>query len=106
MLAYGRYATEAVHGRRYEEFDSNPVLCAAIERFLEIIGEAASRVSDTTQQQIPDVPWHAIVGMRNRLIHGYGDVDRLIVWKTVTENLPSFARQVEAFLDAQQEARD
>lgn len=56
-------------------------------RAIEVIGEAASRVSDETRAANPAIPWSAIVGMRNRLVHGYFDIDTEIVWKTATEEL-------------------
>jgi uncharacterized protein with HEPN domain len=56
---------------------------------MEIIGEAASRISAETRAANPAVPWASIVAMRNRLIHACFDIDRNIVWKTVTEELPS-----------------
>jgi len=55
---------------------------------IEIIGEAANRVSKTGQKQLSQVPWPQIIGMRNRLIRGYDVVDLDLVWQTVTEELP------------------
>lgn len=56
------------------------MLALAVVRLLEIIGEAASRVPVEERARRPNVPWAAIVGLRNRLIHGYDDVDHDIVW--------------------------
>ena len=55
---------------------------------MEIIGEAASRISAETRAANPAVPWASIVAMRNRLIHACFDIDRNIVWKTVAEEIP------------------
>lgn len=60
----------------------------AIVRSVEIIGEAASKISDEIQNTYPEIPWKQIVGMRNRLIHVYFDIDYRMVWQTVKENLP------------------
>lgn len=60
------------------------MLLFAVVRAIEVIGEAASRVSDETRAANPAIPWSAIVGMRNRLVHGYFDIDTEIVWKTAT----------------------
>lgn len=59
-----------------------------IIRLLELIGEAASRVSPETQVQHPEIDWIGIIGMRNRVIHGYFDIDLNIVWDTITHNIP------------------
>ena len=55
------------------------MLLFAIIRAIEVVGEAASKVTNETKDSAPDVPWMAIVGMRNRLIHGYFDVDSDVV---------------------------
>lgn len=98
MLEYAQKARAAADKRRFEDLERDPVLRAALERFLEIVGEAAAKVSEATRRQMPDVPWREMVGMRNRLIHGYGDVDQRVVWRTVTEDLPSLTRQLEEAL--------
>jgi len=69
-------------------------------RLLEVVGEAAARVSPATQSRIPDVPWPQIVGMRNRLIHGYDDVDFAILWEIVAVDLLKLVPAVEQHLDA------
>ena len=61
----------------------------AVVRNLEIIGEAATKVSSGTRDRSPEIPWPAIVTMRHRLIHGYFDVDPDIVWRTATEEVPA-----------------
>ena len=60
----------------------------AVIRRLEIIGEAGRRVSDGTRALYPQVPWHAIIGMRNVIIHQYDAVDLTIVWDAVQTDLP------------------
>ena len=67
-------------------------------RCVEMIGEAAARVSDATYSSTPNIPWAAIVGMRNRLIHAYFDIDVDIVWKTVTVELPALKVQLQMLL--------
>lgn len=66
----------------------------AVIRCIEIIGEAAVRVSDTTRATAPDIPWGAMVGMRNRLVHAYFDVDTKIVWKTINSELPALRNRL------------
>jgi uncharacterized protein with HEPN domain len=92
-------STEAIlsfaKGKRRTSLDKNRLLLSAILREFEIIGEAANRVSEKTKKQFPLIPWKELVGMRNRLIHAYFNVDHDIVWKTVREYLPSFQKQLE-----------
>lgn len=70
----------------------------AVIRCVEIIGEAASKVSEKTRSSAPDIPWAAIVGMRNRLVHAYFDVDTDVVWKTVTAELPALKTRLKTLL--------
>ena len=60
----------------------------SVIRRLEVIGEAAGRISTQFREQHPEIPWHDMIGMRNRMIHGYDDVDIEIVWNTVQRRLP------------------
>jgi uncharacterized protein with HEPN domain len=72
-------------GRQRSDLDDDRMLLFAVVRAIEVIGEAASKVSEEFRAISPGVPWKAIVGMRNRLIHGYFDIDTEIVWKTVNQ---------------------
>lgn len=72
-----------------EQFAANRVLQLAITRLLEIIGEAANRVTESTRTANPDVPWRQIIAMRNRLIHGYDVIDQNILWHTLVVDLPT-----------------
>ena len=63
-----------------------------------IIGEAAGRLDDTFQKDNPDIPWSAIIGMRNRLVHGYDSVDWTRVWKTLRDDLPPLLEQLKTLL--------
>jgi uncharacterized protein with HEPN domain len=71
-----------------------------VARVVEIIGEAASRVSAEARAAAPSVPWSAIIGMRNRLVHAYVDVDHDILWKTATEELPHLLAVLRPLLSA------
>lgn len=64
------------------------------------MGEAASRLSEEFRTHHPELPWKAIVAMRNRLVHAYFDIDRDIVWNTVVVDLPPLVAVVETILDA------
>ena len=82
-------------GRSRSDLDGDEMLLFAVVRAIEIMGEAAGRITDDTRSRAPDVPWNAIVSMRNRLIHGYFDIDTEIVWKTVTTELPVLLQQLQ-----------
>jgi uncharacterized protein with HEPN domain len=86
---------EACRRRRREDLDTDAVLAAALERFIEVVGEAASRVSPTTRERLSGIPWTEIVGMRNRLIHGYASVDHDVVWTVVSRDLPALVSTLE-----------
>ena len=60
----------------------------ALVKEIEIVGEAAARVSEATREHLTDIPWDELIGMRNRLVHAYFDVNLDIVWQTVQEDLP------------------
>jgi uncharacterized protein with HEPN domain len=76
------------------------MLWSAPCRELEIVGEAARHVGETTRAGIPELPWRAMSGMRNRLFHAYFQLDPDIVWKTATEALPRAAEAIRAPVDA------
>ncbi len=96
MVHYARMAVKAVAGRARHDLDGDPVLAAALERFIEVIGEAASRVSGEARSRLPGVPWLEIIGMRNRLVHGYASVDHNILWDVVSSDLPALLRILES----------
>lgn len=81
-------------GFTFETFKADALCEDGVVRELEIIGEAARMISEATKKKYSDVPWHQIVGMRNRLIHEYFGVDFDAVWKTVTEDLPALMEKL------------
>jgi uncharacterized protein with HEPN domain len=65
---------------------------------LQIIGEASNRLDRTLREQYPSVPWSKAIGMRNVIAHGYFSLNLEIVWKTITEDLPSFKQHIMGIL--------
>lgn len=100
MLQYAREAVELVAGKTRDDLKADRMLQLALTRLLEIVGEAATRVTPERQNQHPEIPWRIIAGMRNRLIHGYDAVDLDVLWNTVTDDLPPLIAQIEAVLRA------
>jgi len=96
------HAAEAValsRGRSRGDLDDDRLFALGLTKLVEIIGEAASRVSPTVQEAHPGIPWRQIVGTRNRLIHGYDAVDFDILWRIVSLELPPLVKQLEVILD-------
>jgi len=77
-----------------EEFNKNEVLQYACVHLLEIVGEAANGLTDDVRDRYPGIPWLKMINMRNRLIHGYIDIDMEIVWRTIKDDLPPLIDQV------------
>jgi uncharacterized protein with HEPN domain len=71
-----------------KDFFQNRMLILSVIKEIEIIGEAASKISEEMKLKYPEIPWKDIIGMRNRLIHGYFEVNIELVWNTIKINLP------------------
>ena len=98
MLQATRDALEFTSGLTRAEFNDSLLHQHAVLKSLETIGEAASRLSDTTRKAHADIPWRKIIGMRNRLVHVYFDVDIDTVWDSVQNDLPVLKGQLEAIV--------
>jgi len=99
MLDYSRKAVAMIEGRAREDLDRDEMLCLALTRVVEIIGEAATRVSQAGQQRHGQIPWPEIIGLRNRLVHGYDAVDVNILWDIVEQDLVLLIEALEGILD-------
>ena len=95
MVDSAREAVELIHGKSRADLDTNRVLSLALVRLLEIIGEAANRVTNGTRQQTPNIPWSQIVSLRHRLIHGYDTINMDILWKILTDDLPPLIARLQ-----------
>lgn len=91
MLAFTREVLAFTEGRSRSDYDTDALLRRAVERATELIGEAASNVSDSTRAAHPEIPWRKIVGQRHVLIHDYGDVDDDLVWNLIELEIPALA---------------
>lgn len=88
MLDAARNGIEMVSGRSYDEFAADQTAKLAMERTMEISGEAARRVSPSTRAAHPEIPWGAIIGQRNLVAHEYGRIDHLQLFRTASDDLP------------------
>lgn len=85
-------------GGREEDLDGDRVLVLAIVKCVEIIGEAAGRVSPEGRSEAPGLPWKDMAAMRHRLVHAYYDINLDVVWSTVREDLPPLAEALQVVL--------
>jgi uncharacterized protein with HEPN domain len=99
MVDAAREAIDSAAARKREDLETDHVWALGLVKCVEIIGEAASRLEEDTRDLCPEIPWAAIVGMRNRLVHAYFDVDLEQVWKTVTSDLPALLPSFEKMLE-------
>ena len=95
MLDHAREAAGIAVGKSRADLDNDRKLNLALVRLLEVVGEAASRTPADERTQYPQIPWAQIVGLRNRLIHGYDSVDFDILWQIVTHDLPPLIMALE-----------
>ena len=95
MLDTAKATTEFFEGKRFEDFMTNRMLRSAVERNLEIIGEAAKHVSQATRDSIPDIPWRAMIALRNVISHEYGEIKYERLWSLCTKQLEILIRQLE-----------
>ncbi|MGE0820839.1 MAG: DUF86 domain-containing protein [Candidatus Binatia bacterium] len=94
IVEAAKLAQSYLAGKTQEEFLQDTLCQDAVIRRLEIIGEAARRLSPEARASLPELTWHAMIGMRNLLIHEYDDVDLSIVWDTVKTALPALVNAI------------
>ncbi|MBN1796342.1 MAG: DUF86 domain-containing protein [Sedimentisphaerales bacterium] len=98
MLDAACKAIEFTAESKRDDLDKDDKLALSVVRLLEIIGEAANNVSDEFQEEHHQIPWRLIGATRNRLIHGYFDVDLDVVWEIVRSDLPMLVSQLKTIL--------
>lgn len=102
MIDFACKALRFGQGKSRDDLDRDEVLCLALVRVIEMIGEAASRVTQDTRGRHAEIPWAQIVGMRNRLIHGYDQVDLDLLWQTIQQDLQPLIDQLEKIVSSEQ----
>jgi uncharacterized protein with HEPN domain len=101
MLMAARKAVGFVDGIDFEIFSKADVLQSAVMREIQVIGEAARMVSEETQSAHPEIEWRAMIGMRNRLVHGYFTIRIDVVWQTLQEDIPPLIARLERIVPEQ-----
>ncbi len=95
MLDAAREAELFAQNKTRSDLDTDRKLVLALVKDIEIIYEAAANITDRCQENMPQIPWSNITGMRNRLVHAYFDINLDILWKTVIEDLPPLVDELE-----------
>lgn len=98
MIDAARAVHRFLHGRTRQDLSSDQLLLFAVLHAVQVLGEAASKVTPATRSAHGSIPWAAIVGMRNRLVHAYFDIDVDIVWVAATEEIPALLPRLEALI--------
>ncbi len=98
MLDAAWLAQKAVQNETKASLEANPILRLALQKSIEIIGEAAAKITQETRDQYPRFSWKKMIAMRNILIHAYFEVDLAELWRTVTEDLPPLIAQLEQII--------
>lgn len=98
MRDHAREAMDLLGSTPRSELGQSRVVQLALMQLLEIVGEAANRVSDETRLHLSSLPWRDMVGMRNRLIHGYASVNIAVLWDTIQDDLPAIVKDLESYL--------
>ncbi|MFH1672325.1 MAG: DUF86 domain-containing protein [Pseudomonadota bacterium] len=101
MLDAAKEAVSFVQNKTRSSLDTDRQLVLSLVKSIEIVGEAAAHVSEKCVRDFPQIPWRNIIGMRNRLIHGYFDIDLAVVWKTVIEDLPPLIAELEEIVEVE-----
>jgi uncharacterized protein with HEPN domain len=89
---------EFVSGKTFHHYQHDRMLRGAIERHLEIIGEAANRVSLDCRVNHPEIPWRRIISQRHVIAHEYGEIKHELIWKVATVNIPELIAQLESLI--------
>lgn len=98
MVEAAETAVAFLSNRQRPDLDSDRMLLFALVRAIEVVGEGASKVSEDLRSAAPAVPWGLIVSMRNRLIHAYFEIDRDILWRTATEEIPELLPRLRVLI--------
>ncbi len=99
MLDAAREAEIFIQSKTRDSLETDRKLVFALIKCIEIVGEAAANVTNQCRDNLPQIPWPSIIGMRNRLIHAYFDIDLDVLWKTLIEDIPSLIVELEKIVE-------
>ncbi len=95
MLTAAQAVQSFVAGRTFEQYTVDLLFRSAVERQVEIIGEAARGLSEAFKDAHPEIPWRPIMAQRHRLAHEYGEIDDALIWNVATVHVPRLIEQIE-----------
>lgn len=98
MRSHAIEAVNILEGKERNDLDQDRLINLALSRLLEIIGEAANRIPEAYQEEHEEIPWRQIISARNRLIHGYDNVDFDILWNIIKIDLPQLINKLDGLL--------
>lgn len=98
MLDAAQEAVAFMKGRARAELQSDRMLALSVAKDIEILGEAACRVSSATRALLPQFPWDRAISMRHRLVHGYFKIEFDVVWSAVQQDLPLMIEVIESLI--------
>lgn len=104
MLQAAREVESMLGDHDFSSFVADRILVRATERCVELVGEAARRVSLSFQSAHPEIPWREVIGQRNILAHEYGHIDYELLYKTATEDVPILIVHIEKLLPPLEDA--
>ena len=98
MLDAAREALSFADGRTRDDLDHDRMLVLSLVKAIEIVGEAAYRMTPPGREEMPFLPWGDIIGMRHRLVHAYFDINLDVLWQTVQEDLPGVVSRLKPLI--------
>ena len=101
MLDAAQAVNDFIAQCTYEEYCNNRMLRSAVERNLEIIGEAAGKVSNEFKDSHPEIPWRQIIGQRNVIIHEYGEIDNELIWNVAKHHIPELIKNLKTLIPSE-----
>lgn len=98
MVDYVEEAVNLFRHRSKRDLESDRIVFLASLKLVENVGEAATRISKSMTELHSDIPWREIIGTRNRLIHGYDDIDVDILWEILSADFPALLPKIKALI--------
>lgn len=99
MLDAALEIQQYVKSSRREDLDQDRKLVHSLVRLFEIIGEAATQVSEELREDVQEIPWSVVIGMRNRLIHAYFSINLDVVWSTSKDDIPTLIQELKKLIE-------
>lgn len=100
MLDAAKAVRQFVAGKTFKNYTDDRMLRGAVERHVEIIGEAASRVSQAFREEHPEIQWRGIINQRHVLAHEYGEIKHELMWKVTVDHIPKLIGSLEHLIPA------